>query len=205
MQTLGIVSLFVYEYDNNCPSQGWVLRWQLPFLNHHRFIQSIFSIRKYSDKEKWSMGIDILLILFVCLRYPKPGYLELQLPLTHPWLWQSSSFLPLSWRLPSLLLREHWLLVLSCQVWSLLLRRGCFCGRYTGKERIFGQLFKLAMTQFLIWVYLLMTPRILEAMRSTVAGFEGFLDLMSTAELDTTVSIAFRPAAFMVSPDSEHC
>ena len=47
-----------------------------------------------------------------------------------------------------------------------------------------------------------MTPKILEAIRSTSAGFVGFLDLTRTAVLDTTVSIAFKPAAFIVSPDS---
>jgi hypothetical protein len=49
---------------------------------------------------------------------------------------------------------------------------------------------------------LLMTPKILEAIRSTSAGFVGFFDLTRTAVLDTTVSIAFKPAAFIVSPDS---
>lgn len=49
---------------------------------------------------------------------------------------------------------------------------------------------------------LLMTPLILEAIRSTIAGLEGFLDLIRIAEVDTTVSIAFKPAAFIVSPDS---
>jgi hypothetical protein len=48
----------------------------------------------------------------------------------------------------------------------------------------------------------LMTPSIREAIRSTNAGFVGDLDLIRTAVLDTTVSIAFSPAAFMVSPDS---
>jgi hypothetical protein len=47
-----------------------------------------------------------------------------------------------------------------------------------------------------------MTPRILEAMRSTITGFEGCFDLTRIAVLDTTVSIAFNPAAFIVSPDS---
>ena len=51
----------------------------------------------------------------------------------------------------------------------------------------------------------LMTPNILEAMRLTSAGFVGFLDLTRTAVLDTTVSIAFNPAAFIVSPDSGDC
>jgi hypothetical protein len=49
---------------------------------------------------------------------------------------------------------------------------------------------------------LLMTPFMRAAMRSTIAGFEGFLDLTSMAVLETTVSMALRPAAFMVSPDS---
>ena len=47
-----------------------------------------------------------------------------------------------------------------------------------------------------------MTPFMRAAMRSTIAGLEGFLDLTSIAVLETTVSIALRPAAFMVSPDS---
>lgn len=51
----------------------------------------------------------------------------------------------------------------------------------------------------------LMTPRILEAIKSTNAGFVGFFDLMRTAVLDTTVSIAFKPAALIVSPDSAPC
>ena len=50
---------------------------------------------------------------------------------------------------------------------------------------------------------ILITPKILEAIRSTNAGFVGFLDLIRTAVLDITVSIAFRPAAFIVSPDSK--
>jgi len=52
---------------------------------------------------------------------------------------------------------------------------------------------------------LLMTPRIREAMRSTICGFEGFFDLMRIAVLDTTVSMGFKPAAFIVSPDSRNC
>ena len=47
-----------------------------------------------------------------------------------------------------------------------------------------------------------MTPSIREAIRSTIAGFVGDLDLIRTAVLDTTVSIAVSPAAFIVSPDS---
>lgn len=47
-----------------------------------------------------------------------------------------------------------------------------------------------------------MTPRILAAIKSTNAGFEVRFDLTRTAILDTTVSIAFKPAAFIVSPDS---
>ena len=50
--------------------------------------------------------------------------------------------------------------------------------------------------------YILMTPRIREAISSTIARLEGFLDRMRMAELSTTVSIAFNPAAFIVSPDS---
>ena len=49
---------------------------------------------------------------------------------------------------------------------------------------------------------LLMTPLMRAAMRSTIAGFEGCLDLTRMAVLETTVSMALRPAAFMVSPDS---
>jgi hypothetical protein len=52
---------------------------------------------------------------------------------------------------------------------------------------------------------LLMTPSMRAAMRSTIAGFEGCLDLTSTAVLETTVSMALSPAAFMVSPDSVAC
>jgi hypothetical protein len=47
-----------------------------------------------------------------------------------------------------------------------------------------------------------MTPNIRDAIRSTKAGLVGFFDLMRTAVLATTVSIACRPAAFIVSPDS---
>lgn len=46
-----------------------------------------------------------------------------------------------------------------------------------------------------------MTPRIREAIRST-RGFWVFLDLTRTEMVSTTVSMALRPAAFMVSPDS---
>ena len=46
------------------------------------------------------------------------------------------------------------------------------------------------------------TPRILDAISSTSAGFDGFFDLTRIAVLDTTVSMAFNPAAFIVSPDS---
>jgi len=49
---------------------------------------------------------------------------------------------------------------------------------------------------------LLMTPRILTAINSTISGLEGDFDLIRTAVLDTTVSIALSPAAFIVSPDS---
>lgn len=47
----------------------------------------------------------------------------------------------------------------------------------------------------------LITPRIRGVMRST-RELVVFLDLTSTAVLSTTVSMAWRPAAFMVSPDS---
>ena len=48
-----------------------------------------------------------------------------------------------------------------------------------------------------------MTPRIREAIRSTSFWLEGCFDLIKTAVLVTTVSIALRPAAFIVSPDSK--
>lgn len=35
-----------------------------------------------------------------------------------------------------------------------------------------------------------------------MAGLEGAFDLMRMAEVSTTVSMALRPAAFIVSPDS---
>ncbi len=47
-----------------------------------------------------------------------------------------------------------------------------------------------------------MTPLIREAIMSTSFWLEGCLDLMRVAVLSTTVSMALRPAAFMVSPDS---
>ena len=47
-----------------------------------------------------------------------------------------------------------------------------------------------------------MTPFIRAVIRSTRVEFEGCLDFMSMAVLSTTVSMAFRPAAFIVSPDS---
>lgn len=54
-----------------------------------------------------------------------------------------------------------------------------------------------------LWGFdLLMTPAILEAIRSIRAGLELVFDLIRIAVLETTVSIAFRPAAFIVSPDS---
>lgn len=46
-----------------------------------------------------------------------------------------------------------------------------------------------------------MTPRIRDAIRSTSSCLV-FLDLTRTAVLSTTVSMALRPAAFIVSPDS---
>lgn len=50
-----------------------------------------------------------------------------------------------------------------------------------------------------------MTPPMRAAMRSTISGLEGFLDLIKIAVLETTVSMAMSPAAFMVSPDSAAC
>ena len=47
---------------------------------------------------------------------------------------------------------------------------------------------------------LLMTPCILFVISSMSLGFEGCFDRIRTAELSTTVEIAFRPAALMVSP-----
>ena len=49
---------------------------------------------------------------------------------------------------------------------------------------------------------LLMTPRILEAIRSTSLESDGFLERMRTAVLLSTTEMAFSPAARMVSPDS---
>ncbi len=49
---------------------------------------------------------------------------------------------------------------------------------------------------------LLITPFIREAIKFTIAGLDGFLDLTRIAVLETTVSIAFKPAALIVSPDS---
>lgn len=49
---------------------------------------------------------------------------------------------------------------------------------------------------------LLMTPVIRLAMTSTSSGLVGDLDLIRTAELCRTVSIAFRPAKTIVWPDS---
>lgn len=50
-----------------------------------------------------------------------------------------------------------------------------------------------------------MTPNMREAIRSTKAGFVGLFDFMRTAVLETTVSMACKPAAFIVSPDSTNC
>lgn len=50
---------------------------------------------------------------------------------------------------------------------------------------------------------LLMTPSMREAMRSTSFWSEWCLDLIRTAVLSKTVSIALRPANRIVSPDSE--
>ena len=49
---------------------------------------------------------------------------------------------------------------------------------------------------------LLMTPLIRDAIMSTSFWFEGCFDLIRVAVLSTTVSMALRPAAFIVSPDS---
>ena len=48
----------------------------------------------------------------------------------------------------------------------------------------------------------LITPFMREAIMLTSFRFEGCLDLMRMAVLSTTVSMALRPAAFIVSPDS---
>lgn len=50
---------------------------------------------------------------------------------------------------------------------------------------------------------ILITPRIRDVIKSTSSLLE-FFDLTNTAVLSTTVSIGFRPAAFIVSPDSIH-
>ena len=50
--------------------------------------------------------------------------------------------------------------------------------------------------------YSLMTPLIREAIRLTSLGLDGRLDLIRTALLSTTVSMALSPAALIVSPDS---
>lgn len=52
---------------------------------------------------------------------------------------------------------------------------------------------------------LLITPRTLDAINATSFAFEVFRDFMRTAVLSTTVSMAFRPAALIVSPDSRSC
>ena len=49
-----------------------------------------------------------------------------------------------------------------------------------------------------------MTPLIRDAIMSTSLWFEGCFDLMRVAVLSTTVSMALRPAAFIVSPDSKN-
>jgi hypothetical protein len=71
-----------------------------------------------------------------------------------------------------------------------------------GRAHIFGQLESVSKERGFEEGIVLMTPKIREAIRLTKSGFVGLLDLMSTAVLDTTVSIAFNPAAFIVSPDS---
>ena len=79
-----------------------------------------------------------------------------------------------------------------------------FFARCIGKGRIFEQLGRVS--EGIPWNRrdVPMTPRIREAMRSTICGFDGFLDLMRIAVLDTTVSMGFKPAAFIVSPDSRN-
>lgn len=52
-------------------------------------------------------------------------------------------------------------------------------------------------------VDLQITPCILEAIRSTKVLLEGFFDLIRIAFVEMTVSMASRPAAFIVSPDSK--
>jgi hypothetical protein len=47
-------------------------------------------------------------------------------------------------------------------------------------------------------------PTIRDAIRSTIAGLVGDFDLTNTAVLDTTVSMALKPAALIVSPDSAY-
>ena len=52
------------------------------------------------------------------------------------------------------------------------------------------------------WANSLITPRMREAMRSMSFWLEVCFDFISTALLLTTVSMARRPAARIVSPDS---
>lgn len=52
------------------------------------------------------------------------------------------------------------------------------------------------------WREVLMTPVIRLAMTSTSSGLVGDLDLIRTAELCRTVSMALRPAKTIVWPDS---
>lgn len=51
-------------------------------------------------------------------------------------------------------------------------------------------------------VHLLMTPRMREQISSMSSGCEGCFDLISTAEVSRRVAMGFKPAAFIVSPDS---
>lgn len=52
------------------------------------------------------------------------------------------------------------------------------------------------------YFWAVMTPRIRDAIRSTMSEFLGALDLIRIASDSTTVSMAFKPAALIVSPDS---
>lgn len=48
-----------------------------------------------------------------------------------------------------------------------------------------------------------MTPFMREAMRSMSFWLDGCFDRISMAELSVTVAMGFKPAARIVSPDSE--
>jgi hypothetical protein len=79
-----------------------------------------------------------------------------------------------------------------------------FSARCIGKGHIFEQLGRVSEGRAWNRRDVLITPRIREAIRSTIWGFEGFFDLMRIAVLETTVSMGFKPAAFIVSPDSRN-